>query len=56
MLSKIVKKYRQIFSNYHPTPWWDISRLIAPVFSVAGGDDTASPRREGIIVKIFSKL
>jgi hypothetical protein len=30
-----------LFKNYDPIPWWDsISRPIAPVSSVAGGDDT----------------
>jgi hypothetical protein len=38
-----------IFQNYHPVPWRDsISRPIAPVSSVAGGDDTASLRRQGM--------
>jgi hypothetical protein len=35
-----------LFKNYHSLPWRDsISRLIAPVSSVAGGDDTTRPRR-----------
>jgi hypothetical protein len=36
-----------LFKRYsHPIPWRDsISRPIAPVSSVAGGDDTTWPRR-----------
>jgi hypothetical protein len=37
---------KRIFLIHHPIPWRDsISRNIAPAFSVAGGDDTARPRR-----------
>jgi hypothetical protein len=37
------------FKSYHPIPWRDsMSRPIAPpVSSVAGGDDTTRPRRQG---------
>jgi hypothetical protein len=36
------------FKNYHPVPWRDsISRPIAPVSSVAGGDYTSRPHRQG---------
>jgi hypothetical protein len=45
--------YKTFFSNYPPPiPWRDsISRLIALVYSMAGGDDTTRPRRQGHIVK-----
>jgi hypothetical protein len=36
--------------SHHPMHWRDsISRLIAQVSSVAGGDEATSPRRQGII-------
>jgi hypothetical protein len=39
------------FLNYHPIPWRDsISRLIAPVSSVAGGDFTIRPRRQEVFL------
>jgi hypothetical protein len=43
-------KVREVFflKGYHPIPWWDsISRPMAPVSSVVGGDDTPSPLRQG---------
>jgi hypothetical protein len=40
-----LKKY---FKSCHPTPWRDLmSRPIAPVSLVAGGDYTTSPRLQG---------
>jgi hypothetical protein len=39
---------KSIFFINHPIPRWDsISRPIAPISSVAGGDDDAWTRRQG---------
>jgi hypothetical protein len=39
------------FLSYHPIPWRDsISRLIAPVSSRAGGDDTTRPRLQSLFL------
>jgi hypothetical protein len=36
------------YTSYHPIPWRDsISRPIAPISWVAGGDGTPSARRRG---------
>jgi hypothetical protein len=38
------------YKSYHPVPWRDsISRSIAPVYSVTGGDDTTRPRRRALL-------
>jgi hypothetical protein len=45
---KISEIYDFIFKKYHPIPWRDsISRPIAPISSVAGGDVTTRPIRQG---------
>jgi hypothetical protein len=39
---------RLLYKSYRPIPRWDsISRPIAPISSVAGGDDVTRPRRQG---------
>jgi hypothetical protein len=48
-----MKIFYKNFLNYHPNPRRDsISRSIAPVSSVANGDYTTRPRRQGITEKI----
>jgi hypothetical protein len=40
-----------LFDNTIFIHWWDsISRPIAPVFSVSGGDDSTGPRRQDVRV------
>jgi hypothetical protein len=44
VLSKVATAL-QSFMSYHPIPWrGSISRPIAPVSLVTGGDDTTEPR------------
>jgi hypothetical protein len=43
------ERSKLFLTTCHPIPWRDsISRPIAPVYSVAGGDDTTRPRRQGL--------
>jgi hypothetical protein len=51
----ILKVLNVFFIIYHPTLWRDsISRPIDPVSSVAVGDDTTIPRRQGKGIRSFS--
>jgi hypothetical protein len=51
-----VPPVKNLFQNYHSMPWRDsISRRIAPVSSVAGGDDTTRPRRQDHLQGIYSR-
>jgi hypothetical protein len=59
VLSKITDKNLTLFSskNYHPISWRDsISRPIAQISSVAGGDITTRPRRQGQLTLFIHKF
>jgi hypothetical protein len=46
--------FLNFFKSYRPVPWQDsISRPIAPISSVAGGDDTTRPCRQDNVPGIF---
>jgi hypothetical protein len=51
-----IKKKTFKKATYHPIPWRDsISRPIDPVSSVADGDNSARPRRQGELRIFFTK-
>jgi hypothetical protein len=48
-LATCFRNRNTFFKSFHPTPWRDsISRPKTPIPSLAGGDDTTRPRRQGL--------
>jgi hypothetical protein len=49
---KLLSARQPFLKSHHPIPWRDsISRYIAPVSSVAGGDNTTRPRLRGVYAR-----